>query len=71
MCDKNFNLFESYRDLGIIYLIFKQISMALPPPKNSKLAALQPDKVKAVQSILSKKAARGKKADPFNTVSRP
>ena len=45
--------------------------MALPPPKNSKLAALQPDKVKAVQSILSKKAARGKKADPFNTISRP
>ena len=45
--------------------------MVRPPTKNSKLAALQPDKVKAVQSILSKKAARGKKADPFNTVSRP
>ena len=69
MCDQNFNLFESYRDLG--YLIFKHFSMALPPPKNNKPAALQPDKVKAVQSILSKKAARGKKADPFNTVSRP
>ena len=45
--------------------------MVRPPTKNSKLAALQPEKVKAVQSILSKKAARGKNADPFNTVSRP
>ena len=45
--------------------------MVSPPPKNTRQAALQPDKMKAVQSILSKKAARGKKADPFNTKPKP
>ena len=45
--------------------------MVSPPPKNTRQAALQPDKMKAVKSILSKKAARGKKADPFNTKPKP